>query len=1009
MYSYTISQHILPRIRFSYVSGEQIFIDLSLEKFSDIPPSILDIFENDMRGNYDVKRIENGDSCVLRCSTEVSRGEEDSFSELLRYLSARYDCAIEKLLDGCDPESRDSLNERCRYESFSDQVSIQDNPETHQIELKISPSKRQQDFAEWLERLYQVETLNSKGEDIHVRLLARRDTHLPLADAHALVDLVRNMQQAWQLDRSQILKVIHPEAAAAYVDAHLSLRAAPLLEDRVSDDAYSQDIAVIGGGFSGISTAIQYLEDIIKDPSGGPVRLRLIERREDYLAGGLAYGAAGYEHHVNVPAEYLSLDPDKPRDYVDWLEAQSNGAYGGNKNYLHLPEELHLPEHNHAGAATQRRMYQYYLKHRLYEAIQTARRLNVADVEIVYGSVESGLKQTSKGHQISLEDGRHLNATDVVYATGHGASKSPGFLNEAAEKDDRRIVRDQWGEMSKLESLLSDPENKNILVMGTGLSAMDIVMTASRVGYFDRNDTKLTLLSRSGNLHHVMKTDETYEHPEITLEQFGDLPNTVQEVPAYGLRIFTEAKALGIEKIGRDYTDEEVFFALTPLLPQFVQSCGIKPKELMALLKNYGSLINTTAVPMADIIGEAFYAYQAKCQVEVRKGNTATIIPDDNGVTLLFKDDPEEARYDALISTLPPSSDPKKTPLYQKLFDQGVVREEPRSGIGIDVDSSTMRAIGKNGIPNNDVFVVGPVVGGDSMLDYGHIGPLYQIVSGLREQAKRVAETLKSQREIKSRPTVGLLMNSKPNSHEAELCIRWKHALENYGLRVLPIKPDFLDNEAGDILAQVDGIMLPGSDSNHMPLHYGQRPLEGQSFDTARDLAAIKLIYACEENNTPILGVCRGMQDMNIALFGRLQQRIKGHDQGYTDIHLRDKPVHTITIKDGGVLQSLFGETSQLNVTSVHKQGITPKDLGEGLLVEALSDDGIVEAFSLPNHPFFLGVQFHPEFTSLTPEYLEIFDGFRKAVISKFYANGVSREADVKVASDQLIALRVDC
>lgn len=161
----------------------------------------------------------------------------------------------------------------------------------------------------------------------------------------------------------------------------------------------------------------------------------------------------------------------------------------------------------------------------------------------------------------------------------------------------------------------------------------------------------------------------------------------------------------------------------------------------------------------------------------------------------------------------------------------------------------------------------------------------------------------------------------------------------------------------------VDGILLTGSYSNVAPARYGATHIEEKQ-DLGRDELSFKLLAHAEKAGTPLLAVCRGLQEMNVYFDGSLHPDWR-EVEGFHEPHLEDntqplevqyQPVHDVIIQPGGRLAA-FGE--KWHVNSLHKQAINT--VGRDLFVEARAPDGLVEAISLIKHPFMIGVQWHPE------------------------------------------------
>jgi len=202
---------------------------------------------------------------------------------------------------------------------------------------------------------------------------------------------------------------------------------------------------------------------------------------------------------------------------------------------------------------------------------------------------------------------------------------------------------------------------------------------------------------------------------------------------------------------------------------------------------------------------------------------------------------------------------------------------------------------------------------------------------------------------------------------------------------VLPALGEAIDWET--ILDIADGVMLTGSPSNVHPDYFGQSVLDPSlPLDPARDATTLPLIRMALQRGIPLLAVCRGTQEVNVALGGTLHQAV--HDvAGYID-HREDKsasievqyaPAHGINIVPGGRIAAILGGLDKMMVNSVHGQGID--QLAPGLQVEARADDGLIEAYSVASAPgFTLAMQWHPEWKIReNPESMKLFGAFGDA------------------------------
>lgn len=170
-----------------------------------------------------------------------------------------------------------------------------------------------------------------------------------------------------------------------------------------------------------------------------------------------------------------------------------------------------------------------------------------------------------------------------------------------------------------------------------------------------------------------------------------------------------------------------------------------------------------------------------------------------------------------------------------------------------------------------------------------------------------------------------------------------------------------------ELIGLIDGLVLTGSPSNVEPHLYGQpRAAEDILHDPSRDDTTLPLIRMAVERGIPLFAICRGIQELNVAYGGTLHQflhQLPGKRDHRSDKSLpigqRARLAHSATLTAGGVLARLAG-TETVMINSLHGQAIDR--LGEGLEVEAMSDDGVVEAVRVAGaKSFALGVQWHPE------------------------------------------------
>jgi putative glutamine amidotransferase len=172
-----------------------------------------------------------------------------------------------------------------------------------------------------------------------------------------------------------------------------------------------------------------------------------------------------------------------------------------------------------------------------------------------------------------------------------------------------------------------------------------------------------------------------------------------------------------------------------------------------------------------------------------------------------------------------------------------------------------------------------------------------------------------------------------------------------------------------ELVSRMDGFVLPGGRANVEPHHYGGPEFPpNEPIDPGRDALVLPLVRACIAARVPVFGICRGIQEINVALGGSLHYRI--HELSGKNDHRRprheDAPQeevfrlnHMVKLTAGGLFQALTGH-DEMMVNSLHGQGVDR--LGKGLVVEAVSPDGVIEGLRYNDDTqFIVGVQWHAE------------------------------------------------
>ncbi|HGG05273.1 MAG TPA: gamma-glutamyl-gamma-aminobutyrate hydrolase family protein [Aliiroseovarius sp.] len=201
---------------------------------------------------------------------------------------------------------------------------------------------------------------------------------------------------------------------------------------------------------------------------------------------------------------------------------------------------------------------------------------------------------------------------------------------------------------------------------------------------------------------------------------------------------------------------------------------------------------------------------------------------------------------------------------------------------------------------------------------------------------------------------------------------------------LIPSHPDFVSVE--ELLDTFDGFLLTGGRPNVHPEEYGEDPTDAHGdFDRCRDAITLPLVRACVERGQPVFGICRGFQEMNVAMGGTLYPEIRDlpgrmNHRMPPEGTLEEKFAlrHKVLLREGGVFHKLFGATEVMTNT-LHGQGI--KTTGPRVQIDGQAEDGTPEAIYIDNAPgFALSVQWHPEFNAANdPVSRPLFEAFGSA------------------------------
>ncbi|MGI2031069.1 gamma-glutamyl-gamma-aminobutyrate hydrolase family protein [Rhizobium panacihumi] len=209
------------------------------------------------------------------------------------------------------------------------------------------------------------------------------------------------------------------------------------------------------------------------------------------------------------------------------------------------------------------------------------------------------------------------------------------------------------------------------------------------------------------------------------------------------------------------------------------------------------------------------------------------------------------------------------------------------------------------------------------------------------------------------------------------------------------IVPAFEDgNDIDSLLDRVDGVLISGAASNVHPSRYGQDATEKDGpFDLARDATSLELIRRAIDRGIPLLAICRGIQELNVALGGTLASEIQEAENIWDhrspendDRDVRYSIRQPVFVKEGSCIANYLGVAGEVQVNSLHRQAIART--APGLQIEATAADGTIEAVSVIDAKnFAVGVQWHPEYWAATDQpSRQLFEAFGDAV--REYAAG---------------------
>lgn len=214
------------------------------------------------------------------------------------------------------------------------------------------------------------------------------------------------------------------------------------------------------------------------------------------------------------------------------------------------------------------------------------------------------------------------------------------------------------------------------------------------------------------------------------------------------------------------------------------------------------------------------------------------------------------------------------------------------------------------------------------------------------------------------KPLIGLTPIHDTDNHDIKMRPTYLKALKAAGAIPVVMPLEASEEDLKQLAEEFDGFIFTGGPDVHPFLFGEETQAHCGNVSYERDQMELSLLPLILELGKPVLGICRGIQILNIALGGNIWQDIPSQvKQDFPIAHSQpfryNMPSHTVTLTEGSLLSKLAGEKT-LKVNSMHHQAV--KDVAPGLTATAYSPDQLVEGVEMPGYPFFLGVQWHPEY-----------------------------------------------
>jgi uncharacterized NAD(P)/FAD-binding protein YdhS len=464
-------------------------------------------------------------------------------------------------------------------------------------------------------------------------------------------------------------------------------------------------ILVVGGGVSGAVFALHLMRDFPQLS----VDIEIVEPRER-LGAGLAYTTDDPEHRMNGPADLMSALPDDPLHFDAWFRKTGE---------LQRDPEAQLDS---GRIVARRSAFGRYIEQTLREAARASRNVTLTHTRQRAISVErQGLDLG-----VILADGSTRNPDVLVLAVGHPPAGVPRFLS--ALPPSHRLILDPWDN----DALRSLPIDASVLIVGTGLTAADVVASLAARGHAG----KLLAVSRRGLLPLSRQVAE--------LEAFGDF----SAVPARTARaLFRRARALAARHTAEGGPWEDVILALREQAPMIWKA--LPHAERRRFLRHVRSIWDSHRYPMAPQVSAVVERLQRSDQLLVRAASVVAVRPREGGFWVDLRHRGGRAPVSAtlgvgaIVNCTGPAHGAivDSNPLLRALAAEGLVQADAY-GLGLAVHGDC-RVSGTGRRSNQPIFAIGPLTRGT----FGELIGFPQITTQPRQVASYIAALIEQSDE----------------------------------------------------------------------------------------------------------------------------------------------------------------------------------------------------------------------------------------------------------------------